>query len=59
MGLFKRIGNEIDLFAGAALRTLSRVAISTSAPMRPFRDVIEGFARSKPNNIAIYFEDRK
>lgn len=58
MGLFKRIGNEI-IYLRAALRTLSRVGDIYKRPNETFPDVIEGFARSKPNNIAIYFEDRK
>lgn len=58
MGLFKRIGNEITYFR-AALRTLGRIGDIHKHPDRTFPDVIEGFAATKPNNVAIYFEDRK
>ncbi|HEY4344392.1 MAG TPA: long-chain-acyl-CoA synthetase [Parvibaculum sp.] len=58
MGLFKRIGNEIT-YLRAAMRTLGRLGDIHKHPDRTFPDVIEGFAASKPDNIAIYFEDRK
>lgn len=58
MGLFKRIGNEI-IYLRAALRSLSRLGDIYKHPNETFPDLIEGFARNKPNNIAIYFEDRK
>ncbi len=58
MGLFKRIGNEITYFR-AALRTLGRLGDIHKHPDRTFPDVIEGLAATKPNNIAILFEDRK
>ena len=58
MGLFKRIGNEI-IYLRAALRSLSRLGDIYKHPNETFPDMIEGFARTKPNNIAIYFEDRK
>lgn len=58
MGLFKRIGNEI-VYLRAALRTLKRLGNIYKNPKETFPDVIEHLARTKPNNIAIYFEDRK
>ena len=58
MGLFKRIGNEI-IYLRAALRSLSRLGDIYKHPNETFPDLIEGFARSKPHNVAIYFEDRK
>ena len=58
MGLFKRIGNEI-IYLRAALRSLSRLGDIYKHPNETFPDMIEGFARTKPNNVAIYFEDRK
>lgn len=58
MGLFKRIGNEI-IYLRAAMRTLGRLGDIHKHPDHTFPDVIEGFAKTKPNNIAIYFEDRK
>ncbi len=58
MGLFRRMRNEI-VYVRAALRTLKRVGDIYKTPNRTFPDTIEDFAKSKPNNIAIYFEDRK
>ncbi|MCE9651142.1 MAG: long-chain-acyl-CoA synthetase [Parvibaculum sp.] len=57
MGLFKRIGNEIT-YLRAAMRTLGRLGDIHKHPDRTFPDLIEGFAATKPNNIAIIFEDR-
>ncbi|HUD50697.1 long-chain-acyl-CoA synthetase [Parvibaculum sp.] len=58
MGLFRRIRNEI-VYVRAALRTLKRLGDIYKTPSKTFADTIEELARSKPNNIAIYFEDRK
>ncbi len=58
MGLVKRIGNEIT-FARAAIRTLKKLTAIKENPTATFSDKIEELARDKPNNIAIYFEDRK
>ncbi|MGB3811229.1 MAG: long-chain-acyl-CoA synthetase [Parvibaculum sp.] len=58
MGLFKRIGNEI-IYLRAAMRTLGRLGDIYKHPDQTFPDLIEGLARNKPNNIAIYYEDRK
>ncbi|MGV8997971.1 MAG: long-chain-acyl-CoA synthetase [Parvibaculaceae bacterium] len=58
MGLFKRIGNEI-LYLRAALRSLKKLSSIYDNPKLTYPDVIEGLAKTKPNNIAIYFEDRK
>lgn len=58
MGLFKRIKNEI-IYLRAALRTLKRLGKIYKNPKETYPDVIERLAREKPNNIAIYFEDRK
>ncbi|MEQ8267136.1 MAG: long-chain-acyl-CoA synthetase [Parvibaculum sp.] len=58
MGLVKRIGNEIT-FAKAAIRTLKKLTAIKENPGATFSDKIEDLARAKPNNIAIYFEDRK
>lgn len=58
MGLVKRIGNEIT-FAKAAIRTLKKLTAIKENPGATFSDKIEELARAKPNNIAIYFEDRK
>jgi fatty-acyl-CoA synthase len=57
MGLFKRIGNEIT-YLRAAMRTLGRLGDIHKHPDRTFPDLIEGFAATKPDNIAIVFEDR-
>lgn len=56
MGLFKRVSNEI-IYLRAALRSLSRLGDIYKDPSQTFPDLIEGFARTKPNNVAIYFED--
>ena len=58
MGLFKRIGNEV-LYLRAALRSLKKLSAIYDNPKLTYPDVIEGLAKTKPNNIAIYFEDRK
>lgn len=58
MGLFRRIGNEI-IYLRAAMRTLGRLGDIHKHPDRTFPDIIEGFAQTKPGNIAIYFEERK
>ena len=58
MGLFRRIRNEI-IYLRAALRTLKRLRNIYKNPKETFPDVIEHLARTKPDNIAIYFEDRK
>lgn len=57
MGLIKRIGNEIT-YVRSALRALKRIEGVYETPNRTFADVIEDFARTKPNNIAILFEDQ-
>lgn len=57
MGLFKRIKNEI-IYLRAALRTLKTVGSVYERPKETYPDLIEHLARTKPNNIAIYFEDR-
>ena len=58
MGLFKRIGNEV-IYLRAALRSLKKLTSIYDNPKLTYPDVIEGFAKTKPDNIAIYFEDRK
>lgn len=58
MGLFKRVGNEV-LYLRAALRSLKKLTAIYDNPKLTYPDLIEGFAKTKPNNIAIYFEDRK
>ncbi|MEX0840204.1 MAG: long-chain-acyl-CoA synthetase [Parvibaculum sp.] len=58
MGLIKRIGNEIT-FLRAALRTLKKATAVRENAAHTLADTIEELARTKPNNIAIYFEDRK
>ena len=58
MGFFRRIRNEI-IYLRAALRTLSRLSAIYKTPNRTFADAIEDFAKSKPDNIAIFYEDRK
>ncbi len=58
MGFFRRIRNEI-IYVRAALRTLNRVGDIYKTPDRTFPDMIEELAKSKPGNVAIYFEDRK
>src|SRR3546814_19979575 len=58
MGLFKRIRNEI-IYLRAALRTLKRLGNIYNTPKQTYPDIIERMARTKANNVAIYFEDRK
>ena len=57
MGLIKRISNEVT-YLRTALRALKRVNGVYETPNRTFSDVIEDLARTKPNNIAILFEDQ-
>ncbi|HAC58407.1 MAG TPA: long-chain-acyl-CoA synthetase, partial [Rhodobiaceae bacterium] len=57
MGLVKRIGNEIT-FVRAALRSLGKLKAIREDTSHTFSDTIEKLAAEKPNNIAIYFEDR-
>jgi len=57
MGVFGRIGKEIT-YVRSALRTLKRLNTVYDNPDRTFADIIEDLARDKPNNVAIYFEDR-
>ena len=58
MGMLKRLGNEV-VYLRAAMRSLKKVRAVYDNPKLTYPDVIEGLARTKPNNIAIYFEDRK
>ncbi|HMM15095.1 MAG TPA: long-chain-acyl-CoA synthetase [Parvibaculum sp.] len=58
MGFFRRIRNEI-IYLRAALRTLGRLSAIYKTPNRTFADTIEDLAKSKPRNVAIYFENRK
>src|SRR5690606_2433952 len=58
MGFFRRIRNEI-IYLRAALRTLGRLSAIYKTPNRTFADTIEDLAKSKPKNVAIYFENRK
>ncbi|MAM93140.1 long-chain-acyl-CoA synthetase [Parvibaculum sp.] len=58
MGLVKRIGNEI-IFVRAVLRSLKRLKEIGRDTTHTFSDTIEALAEEKPDNIAIYFEDRK
>ncbi|MGB6085416.1 long-chain-acyl-CoA synthetase, partial [Parvibaculum sp.] len=57
MGFFKQIGNEIT-FVRAAMRSLKKLKAIRENESHTFSDTIEELARAKPNNIAIYFEDR-
>ena len=57
MGLVKRVGNEIT-YMRSAIRVLKRVGGVFETPSHTFADVIEEHARTKPNNIAILFEDQ-
>lgn len=57
MGFFKQIGNEIT-FVRAAMRSLKKLKAIRENESHTFSDTIEELARTKPNNIAIYFEDR-
>jgi fatty-acyl-CoA synthase len=57
MGFFKRVGNEI-VFVRAALRSLKKLKEIRADTSRTYSDIIEELARTKPNNIAIYFEDK-
>ncbi len=57
MGLFKRVKNEI-IYLRAALRTLKKLGNIYKHTKETYPDVIEHLARTKPNNVAIYFEDR-
>jgi len=57
MGFFKRVGNEI-VFVRAALRSLKKLKEIRADASHTFSDKIEELARTKPNNVAIYFEDR-
>jgi fatty-acyl-CoA synthase len=57
MGLFKRIKNEV-IYLRAALRSLKKLGNIYKHPNQTYPDIIEHLARTKPNNIAIYFEDR-
>jgi len=58
MGFFGQLGKEI-VFLRSAMGTLKRVTGIYENPDRTFADVIEDLARDKPDNIAIYFEDRE
>lgn len=58
MGLFRRIRNEF-VYMRTALRALGRIGAIHKNPERTYADIIEDLARDKPDNIAIYFEDRK
>src|SRR5690554_6622591 len=57
MGFFKQIGNEI-VFVRAAMRSLKKLKTIRDDTSYTLSDTIEELARTKPNNIAIYFEDR-
>lgn len=57
MGLFKRVKNEV-IYLRAALRSLKKLGNIYKHPNETYPDIIEHLARTKPNNIAIYFEDR-
>ncbi len=52
MGLVKRVSNEIT-YLRAALRSLKRIGAVYENRTRTFADIIEGFAASKPDNVAI------
>lgn len=58
MGFFGQLGKEI-IFVRSAMSTLKRLRGVYENPSRTFADTIEDLARDKPNNIAIYFEDRE
>ena len=58
MGPIKRIIREI-IYVRSALRTLKRMRAVYADKTHTFADDIEELARSKPDNVAIYFEDRK
>lgn len=46
------------IYVRAALRTLKRLGAVRANTRHTFADTIEDFARSRPDNIAIYFEDQ-
>jgi len=46
------------IYLRAALRTLKRLGEVRSNTHHTFADTIEGFARTQPNQIAIYFEEQ-
>lgn len=54
--MFNRIGKEIT-YLRSAVRTLGRLKDIEKNPTRSWADIIEGFAATKPNNVAIYGTD--
>lgn len=56
-GPFTRLKNEVT-FLKIAVKTLRRLSALYKDPSHTFADTVEEIARTKPDNIAIYFEDR-
>jgi len=57
MGPIKRIKNEVT-YLRSARRTLKRLNKVYADDRHTFADTIEELAETKPDNVAIYFEDR-
>ncbi len=58
MGLFAAIGREVR-FLGSMTRLMARVGKVKPHSPNTVADIIEGWAVKRPNNVAIWFEDKK
>ena len=58
MGLIAAIGRELR-FIGSITRLMRRVGKVKPNTSHTVADIIEGWAERRPNNVAIWFEDKK
>jgi fatty-acyl-CoA synthase len=58
VGLFGAIGRELR-FIGSMTRLLRRVGKIKPDSPNTLADIIEGWAAKRPNNVAIWFEDKR